>query len=214
MSKKSKSGSVVRVGTVRPGEGHPIHVTRTQEIGVDGRTTAVMQGNIANAPVPDRKYVADGYEVLVKEGSVRILFVQKKVVGDGLRSLLEIHLGSKAVEHFNSSLPTGKDRPTFEQTAANEGISASPPMHIAEEPAQSVALIANAIYAAFSSGDACMDFYQISPASIHAARQTSTVGVDPVVRVDLQTSKFLGLCNELKKIESTNLQLKSSKSPS
>ncbi len=199
MSKKSRPVSVAR-HAVRPGEGAALHVTRVSRVGVDGKTTAALGVNLASAPVPERKYVADVFDVSFEDGLARLLFGQARIDGKGLRSLLVIHLGGEAAAHFmeSTSAKSGPDAMTFEQSLESLKLNAAKPMKNMEEPTQTVALKASAMYSAFSGVDSCIDFYQISPASIHLSRNSDYLGVDPVVRVDMRTPILLGVIDSLR----------------
>lgn len=211
MSKGRGKGMVRHA--VRPGEGTAMQVSRLTHVGVDGKSTAALGVNLAEAPVPDRKYLADGFKVVFEDGVAQLLFGQLRTDGQGLRSLLVIHLGGEAADHFlGSTANAAPNSMTFEDSLKSLKFEAAKPMNIQTEPAQTVALKATALYSAFSGVDSCVDFYQISPAAIHASRNSSYVGVEPVVRVDMRTPVLMGMLDTLKQHADAKQAEKESKS--
>lgn len=197
MSKRPRA--LTAAGVSRPGEGFPIETVRQQVVGVDGTTGISVGVDLGQAPVPDRRYVVDLYSYRVTKGGCQLLFAQQKIGKAELRSLLVLHMTATAAGHLLRACVEMRD-PSIAELAKIKGLEPEPADTIEEEPDQTVALNANLAGIAVANEETCLDFYQMSAATIHAARHGGQVHVNPVVRVELRTSQFLGLLEELQKL--------------
>lgn len=188
--------------SARQGEGFSIETERQQVVGVDGTTNITLGINIAQAPVPDRRYVADVVSVQSSKGGYLLLFGQQRLGRPDLRSLLVIHMTSTAAMSFLRSCLEISD-PTLEQLAKSLGIVPVAPADIDDEPEQTVAMSANLVGVAVANDECCLDLYHMSAATVHAANKGGKVQVIPVVRVEMSTGQLIGLLEELKKLPST-----------
>lgn len=182
----------------RPGEGQNVDVVIHSFASVNGQTVQTMSVDLSNAPVPDRKYLAETCAVSYQRSSVKFLFGQQRIGKTELRSLLVIHVSPKSAARFVASL--SEMDPTLEDIAARIGVAPGNGAPITEEPPQTVALAAGMVLFAVSDEEACMDFFQASPFSMGAAPHSKQLSLDPVVRVDLPTSLMLSFVSELNKI--------------
>lgn len=186
---------------VRPGDGAPLPMRVSQAVSVNGRTITSMGVDMSTAPVPDRKYVADIYGIVQAASTTKLLFGQQRIGRQELRSLLVVHMSTKSIQQFLENLPDGSGgNARFEDVASEFQLTAELPAKIVDEPSQVVAFKASAIVAAMSGPDACLDFYQVSPSALIAARNADVIAVDPVVRVDVPSAILLGLAKELLRI--------------
>lgn len=169
-------------------EGYPIPMNilsdnseGADEIGLD----------ITKAPVPTRRYAADFCSVREDKGEMRIVFAQYGFDEDDIESALIIRMSSTAVKQFVNSLSgMGKD--------LSELIN---PLNISEEalsenvprPNQIANMMANICSVAVAGQEACLDFYHISAFAIRKVEGgSSEMEVEPVVRVDMRASLFVG----------------------
>jgi len=182
---------------VRPSEGVPVPVVLGQVANVNGLSIQTAMIKVADAPVPERKYVADVCGIEYVPGTVKMLFGQKRIGGDDLRSLLVIHMSHSGATRFLTA--TEQLTPTtLEVMAKQAGISTEASMPIKHEPSQTIAMAAGVVMLAASPEDTTMDFYQASSFALQAMRSGS-ISLDPVVRIDIRTSLLLGLISELRK---------------
>ncbi len=200
---KSQHHPVVSRAFLRAGEGATVDVTPSSAVKPDGKTVFSVNIDLANVPVPDRRYVSDLVCVLQKPGNsgIKLVFGQQKLSGSGFRSLVIIDMSTAAVRHFNSSMSTMKN-PSLEEIAERTGLEPEPLADVTDEPEQTVAFASNVVLAAVSGMEACLDFYHVSSFSIASAQTTRKVGVDPVVRVDIRTALLLSLVEKLHEFES------------
>lgn len=202
MSNKPTSRELARAPRlyVREGEGVALDVRVTHEVGVSGQSIGFMEVDPRNAPVPDRRYVADMYAIAVEGRSVYLMFGQARRGGGGeLRSLLVIQMSRFAVSQFVSAVDQVKN-PTFAQIVAATGAAPQPPRQVDREPDQTVEVSANFVLSGMSGEEATIDFYKASPFAMHVAPQLGKLSLDPVVRVDMLSEVAVGAIEELRKI--------------
>lgn len=157
-----------------------------------------MTVDLGNAPVPERKYLAETCEVRLDRGRVKLLFGQERIGKAELRSLLVIHLSPSAITRFLDSL--AQMSPSLELAAAAMGFTPDRGAPITEEPRQTVALGAGILLAAMSNEEGCLDFFQASPFAMGSAVSSRKLALDPVVRVDMSAPLLLFLIAELRRI--------------
>lgn len=185
--------------TQRQGEGVPIDMQVLPVTDVMGHSIALLRGNLMNLPVPDRHYSADvGYVKYARE-TVHILFGQERFGSDSLRNLLILKMTPAAVRTYLDTLVNEQPTSIAKQSAL-AGIEAEVLPEFQEEPRESVTLNANVVLAAVSGREGCMDFYYASPFSKGASVQSRKLALDPVVRIDIRTSLFLGLNSKLQDV--------------
>src|SRR5258707_4129127 len=80
----------------RPGDGTPLTVVLEQFTATDGTQVTNIGIDLNQAPVPDRRFAADSCGLIVKDGTVKILFAQDRVSGDGWRSLVIVQMSSRS----------------------------------------------------------------------------------------------------------------------
>lgn len=192
MSKASRSLSPELA--LRPGEGVEIPTAdRRQVVGVDGTASVVFSFRLADAPAPDRRYLADAYSLTPAIEGCRFLFAQEKI-GRGLRSLVVVHMSGESLQRFVDSTP-GLPLPDEHFSSPKQDA----PIIVDVEPDQTVAFRANLVAVAVSNGETCMDFYQLSPFAMHAVQNGGRLQVSALVRVELRTGQFFALLKEIKK---------------
>jgi hypothetical protein len=198
----AKSGQLSVVQrSPRPGEGAIVEVARRQVTNPDGSTGLELGLDLAVAPVPEKRYIADIVSLTFEDGVVQMLFGQRKITRSAaLRSLVVIQMTSTATAQFIKTLigfePTA--RKWLEENDIHWKLGT-----IEEEPEQTVTLFANIIGLAFAGREACMDFYHASAFSLHQVQQNRKMAVEPVVRVILASGLLLSLIDKLHEIEPT-----------
>jgi len=185
----------------RPGEGAQIDVAVQKGMSVSGQSLTGMSFDFRDAPVPDRKYVAGIYRVEFTDDEVRLLFGQRKYgAANELRNLLVIHLSGSCVQQF-LRITDEMTSPTYLEIAAVTNIKPTPMFTLDKEPENTtVELAANLMISAMSGDEAVLDLYKYSPFSILAVQHGARLALDPIVRIDLRSTLFLGLLSELRKI--------------
>ncbi|MBI4190298.1 MAG: hypothetical protein HY525_07135 [Betaproteobacteria bacterium] len=184
----------------RVGEGALIEVLPRSVVKTDGTTLAVIGVNLGQAPVPDRRYVADVGTVTYANETVKMMFGQQKISSDSLRSLLVIYMSPLATRQFVESVDRMQN-PSIEDIAKKLGLQREELNRIEHEPDQTVAFASNMIASAFSGRECCLDFYHASSFSMATAATSKKLAVDPVVRVDIRTSLAIALVEEMRKLE-------------
>jgi hypothetical protein len=184
---------------VRQNEGSNVPVILGQVATVNGLSVQMAAVKLSDAPVPERKYVADVCGVTYVPGTVQLLFGQRRIGGDGLRSLLVIQMSSSGAVRFLAAISQLAPQ-TLEEMAKVTGIVAEKSAPINTEPEQTVALAASFVLLASAVDETTMDFYQASAFAISAMPHSGKLALDPVVRIDLRTSLLLGLVEELRKL--------------
>lgn len=199
MSKSSKSQRHPGLVT-RPNEGvGNIDVIRNIVPMSDGTSTTVVEISLANAPVPDRRYVADAATVIFSKGTVKLVFAQETIT-ETLRSMLIIQMSTAGVRQFLSSLKK-MNNTDFDTLVKSLNIEHEELFTPENEPEQTVALAANMVATAISGNEACLDFYSASAFVMANLATSNKVPVDPVVRVDLRTSLMVALVEKLRELE-------------
>ena len=185
-------------GAVRD-DGHPLTLLELPE-GLGRSQDAVSFGlDISAAPVPQRRYAAELCQVSYVYNDVRFIFGQRNISNEGLNSALVVRMSPLATGQLLKSIEE-MSSPGLEAIAKTMGISATPLMPISQQPAQMANVVANLVAIAVSGYETCIDFYHASAFAMRMAADTKTFSVEPIVRVDIQTSIFLSMVQELQTI--------------
>ena len=187
----------------RRGEGEPVEVAITQVPTVSGGFSTGFALNFATATVPDRRYYADTCVVIRARSVVKIPFAQVRISDDTIRSMIAVQMPCSSARQFIEAIDATKE-PSYSELAAQHGIVIDELPKLLKEPTEpaAVAFAANAAVTAIAGDAAVIDFYQLSPfvaAAMQKVPNTRTMGLEPVVRVDLATSLFLGMLAALRK---------------
>jgi len=153
------------------------------------------------AVVPDRKYAASAYAVVATgHDVVHFVFGQQKLVGDGLRSMLDIQLTRKQAENFIASIE-GKSWDT---------VLSTPPFRLNEEPEQTIGLVASFAIGAATEEDGTLDFYYASAFTLrNIALGAKKAPVEGVVRVTMAAGLFHGILEHVREVLNTSGTTKS-----
>jgi hypothetical protein len=187
----------------RAGEGTPVSVAITHSVGANGMTEISMSIQLAEAPVPDRRYAADFVSIVYKDDVVKLIFGQEKLSSTEVRSCVVVALN---LHDASLLLKTIEDmaNPSLDEIFQASHATVVPKIReIKEEPAQTIALSANFVLAASSGRSSCMDFYSVSAFAFAETQKTKKVPVDPVVRIDLSTANLIALRDELLRLKPT-----------
>lgn len=193
-TKKSPSYPLAATGSsgIRPGE-VALTAARTVVPRPDGSTEVSLAFELEQAPVPNRRYFADRAWVTSSPNGCRLLFGQERVDGEHLRSLIIISMTTDAVRNFARTLE--RFLPNVANYVAATGRDSDGYREITEEPPQTVSIRATAIACAHAADEGCMDFFQISPWSVH--RMGDQIGIEPMARIDLSTALMLRVITDL-----------------
>lgn len=169
----------------RVGEGNVLEVTRKIHSKPDGSVGFLITLDLNNAPVPDRRYVADAADAKYQNDYVYLMFWQRKISGDEARSMVIIVLSAASVLQFlrNADGPVGK----LLKSDRNMPLTI-----LGQEPAQTVCLAASIVAGAWTGSEACMDFYHASPFVI-SNLPNGKLAAEPVVRVTVPTGLMAAL---------------------
>jgi hypothetical protein len=181
----------------RPGEGVYVDVTVTPNKSVTGGASGYWKANVGALPVPDRRYSADTCTVVAKTDWIKILFGQEKVAGDGLRNLLVINMSPDYAAGVVNMADQIKE-PSLAQIWEKVEIAAEQSELPASEPENTVSLNAAMALIAVDKHISCVDFMQISAFAKHAAKGSSQIALDPVVRIEFKSSLLHGLVEALR----------------
>jgi hypothetical protein len=186
MSSRRDVTRQVAIPKLREGEGAPAHFTTQHIAGVDGTHSVVFQVDIASAPVPDRKYAADGIGILERDGEYKLIFVQRELVGEGYVSMLVVHMSQDAIDRIADAV--SNLMPGITQFLEGAKIAVGDFVDLGHKAAQTVGFAANIVACGYASREATMDFYQTSSfAWEHAMKSQHSLAVSPIVRVSLPT---------------------------
>jgi hypothetical protein len=199
MSKLRKTKSSPTM--LRNGEGALIDVRSSTIVGTEGQSAIMLNINLNNAPVPDRRYAADFAGLRYKDEIVKFIFGQEKLDSASVRSLVVIAMHAPDAYKFLQNLSTFK-KITLDEIATKFSIKDADLYEISAEPEQTIALAANLVAAAVSGRAACLDFYSASAFAIAKVVETQQLAVEPVVRIDLPTSYLITIRNSLKELVS------------
>ncbi len=200
MNRKARASmrSVVRPGDVA------IPVDATIVPLPSGKSAIKLNIDLARTPIPERRYAADVAGLVYDGHQVKLLFGQRKLTEDALRSLIVVPMSTDAVHRFLTTCTAFI--PDTEQFVHDYKVDTVPLLELKEEPEQTIALAANLIVLARAGREATMDFYHLSAASLHMIRQNAgatEIGVDPVVRVELSVAVLLSLLTKLESLSAT-----------
>lgn len=177
-------------------EGHLIELSHSL-VGSHGVEIAF---DIAKAPVPPRRYVAEVCSVGIKDRHLRLVFGQRTLGDDEhLDSALVIRLSPHAAHHF-VNMVDGMNRPGLEGIVAIVGVRAEPLLENLTRPTQMAHLEANMAALGVSGFESCLDFYHISPFVMKNIENKKQVGIEPVVRVTLSTGMLLSLISRSREL--------------
>lgn len=191
MSKKTlQTQALQRFHKPRVGEGVPIEVIR-QSVNHNGTLTERISLDLGSAEVPNRRYPANAASIVVDDNAVHWLLAQTKPIGQGLLSLLVINVSFLGTRQFMHAM--GQIAPTSQSYLEKHNVPAKRLIDIQDTPAQTVALDANIVAAAFAGREACLDFYHASSFALHSLGQGGKLLVDPVVRVTLSAQLLMAI---------------------
>ncbi len=199
MSKSHKPTEILQTLTRRE-KGTSIPITTRHVTLPDGTAGAVHGINLQEAEIPDRHYLATACGVIYSNERLRLLFAQQYLDATGLRNLVIINMAPLAAVQFLQAI-RALNQPSLDDIAQRSHIEKQPLIEIhsdAEE--QTVELPANVIAAAFSGRDASLDFYHASVSSLAAALSTNRIALEPVVRINLDTSLVISLVARLEQL--------------
>jgi len=182
----------------RPGEGAILEIGRKMVPHTDGTAGFQISLDLLNAPVPERRYVADAANLTHSNGFVHLIFWQKKITGNEARSMVVLSLTSLAALQYLQN--AGAQIAQFEKAASKLKLEGSLEK-LPEEPAQTVCLAANIIATAWSGREACMDFYHASPFVMGMLAKNGKFAAEPIVRVSLSTGVLLALFRQLESLK-------------
>ncbi len=198
----ARQGVVARISN-RTGEGIPVDMAFRPIIGVDGTTTSVATLNLADAQVPERRYVADFCAIIRSQNDVvKVVFGQSKLMSKDLKTALVLHLVPHAIRSILGAV-RGVDSPTFFEIALRNGIPEVELSEIEAEPEQVVTLAASMAMIGVSGREACLDFYHASPFAVLQSHTTKKMLIDPVVRVTIQAAQMYAMLRRFEIIEKT-----------
>jgi len=196
MAKQDKIAQITP--RLRDGEGVVVTTTRRMIPRPDGTTSFEMSADMGDAPVPERRYVADIACVSYRDGTIYLVFGQRKLVGNRLRTMVVLTMSSLGVLNFLKACE-GIAPAVLTKFLAPDLVLK--PDDFEEEPSQVVDLAANIIVAGFSGREACFDFYFVSPYVLGQLAQGGKLAVDPVVRVILQSGLASAIVQSLQALK-------------
>lgn len=176
---------------LRPGEGAVLRAIHTPS---DGGVNA--QFSLMDAPVPERKYAADAVTILDGSEEFRVVFGQRETIGDGLYSMIVVHMSRDALNNLSEGLsevlgPLGK----YLQT---NSISVGQLFEIKRDAPQTVHFSANIVALGYASREGTMDFYSASSFALDRVRkQGRELQIDPIVRVSLPSRYMVALLQRI-----------------
>jgi hypothetical protein len=189
----------MNVPRIRPHEGSSVTAVVGQSAMVNGVMVHSAAINLADAPVPERKYAANACGVVYEPGNVQLLFAQRRIGGDELRSLLVIQMSPAGAVRLLAA--AAQLSPHSLDDLVQQGIvqvERSRPITV--EPAQTVEMAAGFCLFAAGPDMATLDFYQASAFALSAVPHAKKLAVDPVVRIDIRTSLLIGLVEQLREL--------------
>lgn len=196
MAKQDKIAQITP--RIRDGEGVLVATTRRMVPRPDGTTSFEMSVDMGEAPVPERRYVADIASVNYRDGTIYLVFGQRKLVGSRLRTMVVLTMSSLGVLNFLKACESIAPEVLKKFVSPDLVLK---PNDFEEEPSQVVDLAANIIVAAFCGREACFDFYFVSPYVLGQLAQSGKFAVDPVVRVILQSGLASAIVESLEALK-------------
>jgi hypothetical protein len=159
--------------------------------------------DLSTVPDPPRTYYAQECWAEIDRGIIGIFFAQKSRSGGPLRSLVCMRMTPmyvinwlKAVDDIHS--------PSIAEIASICGITAEQLNPIADEAEQTFEASASVVKTGMSAFEVSLDFIKIWPFEISNAKSGSKFAKgDPQVRIDLRSSLFLGLMDNLRELTET-----------
>ncbi|MFJ1472328.1 hypothetical protein [Massilia orientalis] len=177
-------------------EGSPMERTEVEHL-PDGSIRFSL--NLNDAPVPQRRYVADIATVEYNGLEVNFVFAQTKIFGHGIESALSIKINLNAFSDITRALHINAGA-ELEKALRMISLKKEELVPVTSEPAHSAKLIANVANYAVSGHETCIDFYHVNAYANAKLMTSDKVDVEAVVRVDLRTSLFVALSAAIGKI--------------
>ena len=186
----------------RAGEGHSITmkvkaVTRTGESG-----TMTFGIDLADAPVPSRRYAAELATVEVRDNELRLFFAQRSPFGNDFDSVLVMRLNPRAAANLIRSIDE-MGSPSLEDIQRAIKVEPEPlikelknPVH----PGNVANMVANFVAVAIAEFETCLDFYHSSAFVMGVISTKGSIEMEPKVRVDIRTALFISLISKIREI--------------
>ena len=124
------------------------------------------------------------------------MFGQEKISGGELRSLVVVGISADSAKNLLVSLEKLEDGRSIADYGRLLSVQSETIDPILLEPMQTVGMRANHVMVALSQEDSVLDFYQAT--AFVQKRQNKNFFIEPVVRVEIRLSLFLGLIAKLK----------------
>jgi len=153
-----------------------------------------------SAPVPERRYTADGVLVGLGKDDVRVVFGQFQLDGTSLRSILIVKLSFDAVHIFLKGCE--QVLPQLRTLVMSNAMHQPEPLELpSKEPSQVVVFSANILAAGYMGREANLDVFSASAFAFRSANNGNALPVDPVVRVDLSTGTLLSMMEQVERLK-------------
>jgi len=201
---KGQQGATSRTMTrspLRPGDYGSLPVNRRVVAQPGGSPLVELSLDLQNAPVPERRYAADGVLAVRTPENVHLVFGQAKITSTQLQSAVLLKFSFDAARSF---LATCVDfTPRLRKFVEANAVHKSAPLQISgEEPSQVVTMTTNMVAAVYMGREACLDFYNASPFAFRALGNDGTqLAVDPLLRVELATGLLLSMVEQLEALK-------------
>ena len=202
MAAKPQKSLAVPMRLARPNEGVAIDLVQRKIVDKNGNSVSILSGDMTNAPVPDRRYSAEVADVVMHRNLVRLMFAQEEANLVSLRSMVVVSVRTTGMRQFLDSLKRLDGGVTLEALAKTSGVVADELTPIKSDAVQgNIGVRASNIVMAIANDEACLDFYQASAFAVRAGSFSNKLAIEPVVRVELNFSLFLGLVKKLWALE-------------
>lgn len=169
----------------------------------DGNVAVIMAVDFEHAPVPERSYIADYFEVHRTEADVMMVFGKKNFPSETeLRNKLEIYFPVYSFFHqlWKSSRQMHE---SLGEVFANKGKLARTQgdLKSSDLKVQTLTLTANNALVVISGGQCVMDFFLISAKDLWLkTKKGDPLNVEAIVRIFMSEHLLLGLLNRFDEI--------------
>jgi hypothetical protein len=164
----------------------------------DGTTTTEVSIDLNEAPIPERRYVADAAWVDQRDDIIRFIFGQRALTGEKLRSVVVVNVYPEVIRGLMGR--SAEFLQKIHEFLERNSLSAPANGSLPEEPAQTVALSANMMSITFAGREAEWDFFHLPPSGMRKIADSADLVVDPVVRIDLATRLVAGILQALERL--------------
>lgn len=155
--------------------------------------------DVGSAPRPSRSFCADGFFLNFVHGQIRVAFLQRRLDGAKIRSMLEIRMN---IEPFKNWADTFHGTPDLQPESSDYFLSDF------EEPDQTLAFEATLTRVAATGPSSVLDFYYVGPTEYTRPQDRGNLYIEEIVSLQFPNPMLPYLVKKVRDLSSQIQEVK------